>query len=445
MEIRTAKRMIASTGATIQNPGISFRLGGGEPTNPMEKSTNDHHIIPEIHVIHGDNEMIPRDVNEEMGAIGPDPNDEIVPKSNNNDRTQEIINIMAPIMDQTMKHFRDILSEARRNDTDAISQAISSSLPALPATMAPILKDAMNEISHSIKGAMTEVSKLSKSANPPIAPLSLPIDNMNSTGTTQGRGLPKCDGQEPISYRLKKSHNTKHNRDSSSEADTEREDVSIISSPSRMKRISNHKLPIFTGKDWKAWINRFEYISHLNHWSDQRKLAELLPRLQGAAGEFVYGQLSRVKRSQNGPLEQELEYRFRKVKTARTYDSQFSNRNQKQNECVEDFAAELKALYDKAYPNRDRDTRREDLLRRFQDGLIDERVQMQVEYVKEPIYIDQAVYEVVNYIETRKRGRKDKPGPQIVMYHLILIRQLNQTQMMVPLLVNKGSLEHHQG
>jgi len=75
---------------------------------------------------------------------------------------------------------------------------------------------------------------------------------------------------------------------------------------------------------------------------------------------------------------------------------------------VEDYAAELKSLYDKAYPNRDGVTRREDLLRKFLDGLLDERTQMQVEYLKEPSDIDQAVYEVVNYLETRKRGRREK-------------------------------------
>ena len=48
--------------------------------------------------------------------------------------------------------------------------------------------------------------------------------------------------------------------------------------------------------------------------------------------------------------------------------------------------------------------RREDLLRRFLDGVKDDEARFHVEYVKEPADIDQAVYEVVNFIETRKRS-----------------------------------------
>jgi hypothetical protein len=126
-------------------------------------------------------------------------------------------------------------------------------------------------------------------------------------------------------------------------------------------------------------------------------LAELLPKLHENAGEFVYGKLSRSQRSSYGTLIQELEYRFRKVEMTPTYGSRFSNRSQRPGESVEDYAAELKALYDKGYPSRDGQTRREDLLRRFLNGLLDEHTQMQVEYVKEPVDIDQAVYEVVNF------------------------------------------------
>jgi hypothetical protein len=73
---------------------------------------------------------------------------------------------------------------------------------------------------------------------------------------------------------------------------------------------------------------------------------------------------------------------------------------------VEDYAAELKRLYDKAHSDRDAATRREDLLRRFLDGISDDRARFQVEYVKEPADIDEAVYEVVNFLETRRRPRE---------------------------------------
>ena len=53
-------------------------------------------------------------------------------------------------------------------------------------------------------------------------------------------------------------------------------------------------------------------------------------------------------------------------------------------------------MYDKAHANRDEETRREDLLRKFLDGF-------QVEYIKEPRDIDEAVYQVVDFQETRHR------------------------------------------
>ncbi len=71
---------------------------------------------------------------------------------------------------------------------------------------------------------------------------------------------------------------------------------------------------------------------------------------------------------------------------------------------MEEYAAELKRLYDKAFPERDRETRNKDLLRKFFDGLVDERTRLHVVYVKNPDHIDRAVYEVVNFLETRKRN-----------------------------------------
>ena len=91
--------------------------------------------------------------------------------------------------------------------------------------------------------------------------------------------------------------------------------------------------------------------------------------MQGKACEFVYGQLSSTTRRKFTALVDEIQYRFRKVESSRTYSLKFSNRTQKTGETAEDFAAEPKKYYDKVYPKRDRETRREDLLRRFFDGM----------------------------------------------------------------------------
>ena len=58
-------------------------------------------------------------------------------------------------------------------------------------------------------------------------------------------------------------------------------------------------------------------------------------------------------------------------------------------------------LCDKAHRYRVRPTRDEDLVRRFLDGLRDDEARFEVEYHKEPETIDQAVFHVVNWIQTR--------------------------------------------
>ena len=164
------------------------------------------------------------------------------------------------------------------------------------------------------------------------------------------------------------------------------------------------KLPIFTGKEpWNVWFNRFTEVADRRNWSEEDRLDEILPRLQGAAGEFVFGQLRREVRANYAQLVSELNSRFRVVVTKKTYGAQFSHRVQKSSESVEEYAAELKRLYDKAHANRDEETRREDLLRKFLDGIFDEKARFQVEYVKEPRDIDEAVYQVVDFQETRHR------------------------------------------
>ena len=175
------------------------------------------------------------------------------------------------------------------------------------------------------------------------------------------------------------------------------------------QRNTSCRLPPFTGKEkWLIWFNRFTEVATIQGWNTQHKLTELLPRLQGPAGEFVYGQLSHTTRTCYSQLVRELNNRFRIVETTRTFGAQFSKCNQKSGQSAEDYSAELKMLYDKAHANRDHQTRAEDLLRRFLDGLNDDRARFHVEFVKEPVDVDQAVFEIVNFQETRRRpGGKD--------------------------------------
>lgn len=87
---------------------------------------------------------------------------------------------------------------------------------------------------------------------------------------------------------------------SSSEDGTEESDLESLATSQIVRpkqRKSNHtaiaRLPAFTGKEkWEVWINRFEAVARLQDWNNKGKLQELLPRLQGAAGDFAFDQMS---------------------------------------------------------------------------------------------------------------------------------------------------------
>lgn len=106
-------------------------------------------------------------------------------------------------------------------------------------------------------------------------------------------------------------------------------------------------------------------------------------------------------------LVKELNSRFRVVETKRTFAAKFSQRVQGPNETAEEYAAELKRLYSKAYQSRDQKTRQEDLVRRFIDGLRDNDARFEIEYNKEPEDIDEAVYHAVNFLQTKRRSNPD--------------------------------------
>lgn len=104
---------------------------------------------------------------------------------------------------------------------------------------------------------------------------------------------------------------------------------------------------------------------------------------------------------------EELNNRFSTIETARSYKLQFNTKDQKPGETAIKYGAELKRLYDKTYPNRNSGTRCEELLRRFLDGLNDENARFQIEFVKDPADIDEAIRYVINITEARKASYTD--------------------------------------
>ena len=172
----------------------------------------------------------------------------------------------------------------------------------------------------------------------------------------------------------------------------------------------NVRLPAFAGNftdSWKVWHAHFTTIADLNQWDKTTRLTELMQRLQGTAAEFVFDEIPQEMLTNYDSLVSELDSRFKSVETNRTFKVQFSKRLQNYDETVEDYAAELKRLYDKAYPGRNPEMRRQLLMQQFLNGLRDKNAKFAVEYYKEPISIEEAIHHVVIYLEAQQGPKGD--------------------------------------
>ena len=140
-----------------------------------------------------------------------------------------------------------------------------------------------------------------------------------------------------------------------------------IGSSADSNKTHNVRLPAFTGKsnEWKVWYSRFHAVAEINHWTERTRLSELLQRLQGVAAEFVFDEISPDCRSNYNNLVRELDLRFKCVETNKSYSALFSKRTQHFGESVENYASELKRLYDKAYPGKNPEMRRTLLLQQL--------------------------------------------------------------------------------
>ncbi|KAH3833447.1 hypothetical protein DPMN_106757 [Dreissena polymorpha] len=59
----------------------------------------------------------------------------------------------------------------------------------------------------------------------------------------------------------------------------------------RQPRTPHIRMPPFTGKEgWETWRAQFEAIANRYGWDEEERLNQ--PRLEGAAAQFVFSQLS---------------------------------------------------------------------------------------------------------------------------------------------------------
>ena len=156
------------------------------------------------------------------------------------------------------------------------------------------------------------------------------------------------------------------------------------------------KMETFDGKEkWTVWWKRFNIAT--SGWSDDDKLKQMLLLMRGNAADFVFDQLPEDVLSSYESLIIELKNRYHKVESPDMYTSLFCNRDQMDGESGQDYAIELTMLYRKAHPNRGQTVRDEDVLQRWLEGLNDRVAAEQIQFVKAPKSLQEAVSALVTY------------------------------------------------
>ena len=269
----------------------------------------------------------------------------------------------------------------------------------------------------------SSVKTVDRSAN--AANIDVQSVSGQDTGTPFSGGQPTCYRVEQSTsegpyegYRIPENRDTPYRQENSSERPDQtlhrytREtggqarDSSTKYAPVRCPPV---KISSFSGsEDWATWITQFEVIANRFRWSEEEMLDQLLPKIEGPAAQFVFSQLRQDTLNSYKDLTYELRCRFQPIETARSFASKFSRRSQRQGEKLEDYAADLKMLYDKAHSYRDRRTRQEDLVRRFLDGLLDDEMRFELEFNKDPRTIDEAVYYAVTWVQLKGINRRKR-------------------------------------
>ena len=106
------------------------------------------------------------------------------------------------------------------------------------------------------------------------------------------------------------------------------------------------------------------------------------------------------------------------MESTETYATMFWKRDQKASETEEAYAAELKHIYGKAYPQHDCSAQDEDMLHRFLNGLLHQKAQQQTDFVKDPASIDDALDEVARYKKLTSQVTWQKRALDDIMHEL---------------------------
>lgn len=177
------------------------------------------------------------------------------------------------------------------------------------------------------------------------------------------------------------------------------------------------RIPLYDGKSkWVTFIRQFEAIAFKSAWSEDAKLAQLLASLSGLAADYAF-QLEPEDLEDYEMLTAQLERRFKLRQTRDTCQQLFYSRIFKPGETPSQYAADLKSLILRAFPDGlSYQVREEMLIKQFFDGLQDEDARYYVKYLKHPRSVDEAVDLLHEYRAYRGKGKDSRRSAVRMVY-----------------------------
>jgi hypothetical protein len=214
---------------------------------------------------------------------------------NKNENAQaEVINVMTPIIHETidemnsqaretMCSIRDTLFDARNRDAAEMNKILVNTIPAISDSITPVLqKGAMSAMARVTNGMLENTANASQTIpiHTAIPSSVIPKDFDRVTDAARPGIMDELSSRRRTivesrshSRQTSTTRPNRHRRHESSSSETE-SDGSIIPHDvhPRDTKGCNPRLPAFTGKDWKIWINRFEDVAIIRGWSEQQKI-----------------------------------------------------------------------------------------------------------------------------------------------------------------------------
>ncbi|KAJ8974736.1 hypothetical protein NQ317_010614 [Molorchus minor] len=134
---------------------------------------------------------------------------------------------------------------------------------------------------------------------------------------------------------------------------------------------SKIKPPTYDGKtSWQTYMKQFDAAANVNNWSESEKATALIVSLRGDALEILQT-LNEDQHKNYEDLVLQLEMRFGDKHLQQVYQAQLKGRNQRINENLQQYEADIARLVYLAYPTAPRDFIEQLAVQVFIDGIRD--------------------------------------------------------------------------